>query len=185
MSLIFPAIDASMVLFFFFFPNKIVFFWKSLSCVWLFATPRTIALQAPLSMEFSRQILEWVAIPFSRESSQSRDKTQLPTLQVDSLPSEPPGKPKDTGMGSLSLLQWIFPAQDSNWGLLYCRWILYQLSYHWKLWAALIVGVGHHGCWQGGIHAAERSTSGPAELPHIPSDFLMFLWTLNHWKTYL
>ena len=35
-----------------------------LSCVQLFATPWTIAHQAPLSMEFSRQrILEWVAIP--------------------------------------------------------------------------------------------------------------------------
>ena len=33
-------------------------------------------------------------------------------------------------MGSLSLLQWIFPAQESNWGLLHCRQILYQLSYH-------------------------------------------------------
>ena len=38
-------------------------------------------------------------------------------------------KPKNTGVGSLSLLQWIFPTQESNWGLLYCRWILYQLSY--------------------------------------------------------
>ena len=27
-----------------------------------------------------------------------------PTLQVDSLPAEPPGKPKNTGVGSLSLL---------------------------------------------------------------------------------
>ena len=32
-------------------------------------------------------------------------------------------------MGSLSLLQGIFPTQKSNWGLLPCRWILYQLSY--------------------------------------------------------
>ena len=32
-------------------------------------------------------------------------------------------------MGSLSLLQQIFPTQESNWGLLHCRWILYQLSY--------------------------------------------------------
>ena len=32
-------------------------------------------------------------------------------------------------MGSLSLLQWIFPTQESNQGLLHCRWILYQLSY--------------------------------------------------------
>ena len=29
---------------------------------------------------------------------------RYPTLQVDSLPSEPPGKPKNTGVGSLSLL---------------------------------------------------------------------------------
>ena len=31
-----------------------------------------------------------------------------PTLQADSLPAKPPGKPKDTGVGSLSLLQGIF-----------------------------------------------------------------------------
>ena len=35
----------------------------------------------------------------------------------------------DTGMGSLSLLQGIFPSQGSNPGLLHCRWILYQLSH--------------------------------------------------------
>ena len=52
-----------------------------------------------------------------------------PTLQVDSLPAEPPGKPKNTGVGSLSLLQGIFPTQESNPGLLHCRRILYQLSY--------------------------------------------------------
>ena len=51
------------------------------------------------------------------------------TLQVDSLPAEPPGKPKNTGVCSLSVLQGIFPTQDSNWGLLHCQWILYQLSY--------------------------------------------------------
>ena len=32
-------------------------------------------------------------------------------------------------MGSLSLLQGNFPTQESNWGLLHRRWILYQLSY--------------------------------------------------------
>ena len=36
---------------------------------------------------------------------------------------------KNTGVDSLSLLQGIFPTQDSNWGLLHCRQILYQLSY--------------------------------------------------------
>ena len=52
-----------------------------------------------------------------------------PTLQADSLPVEPPGKPKNTGVGSLSLLQWMFPTQESNQGVLHCRWILYQLSH--------------------------------------------------------
>ena len=52
-----------------------------------------------------------------------------PTLQVDSLPSESPGKLNNTGMGSLSLLQWIFATQELNQGLLHCRQILYQLSY--------------------------------------------------------
>ena len=56
-------------------------------------------------------------------------KPRPPTLQVDSLLAEPPGKPKNTGVGSLSLLQRIFPTQESNQGLLYCRRILYQLSY--------------------------------------------------------
>ena len=39
------------------------------------------------------------------------------SLQTDSLPSEPPGKPKKTGVGSLSLLQQIFPTQKLNQGL--------------------------------------------------------------------
>ena len=71
------------------------------------------------------RILEWVAFHFSRGSSQPRS----PTLQADSVPAELQGKPKNTGVGSLSLLQRIFPTQESNWGPLHCRLILYQLSY--------------------------------------------------------
>ena len=52
-----------------------------------------------------------------------------PALQVDFLPAEPPGNPKNTGVGSLFLLQWIFLIRESNWDLLHCRQILYQLSY--------------------------------------------------------
>ena len=36
---------------------------------------------------------------------------------------------QNTGVGSLSLLQGIFPTQGSNLGLPYCRQILYHLSY--------------------------------------------------------
>ena len=52
-----------------------------------------------------------------------------PSLQAGSLPAKLPGKPKNTGVGSLFLLQWIFLTQESNWGILHCRQILYQLSY--------------------------------------------------------
>ena len=51
-----------------------------------------------------------------------------PTLQADSLTSEPPGKTKNTGVGSLCNLQRIFLSQESNWGLLNCRQILYYLT---------------------------------------------------------
>ena len=75
------------------------------------------------------RILEWVAFPFFRGSSNPGFEPRSPALQMDTLPAEPQEKPKNTGVGSLSLLQGIFPAQESNWGLLHCRRILYQLSY--------------------------------------------------------
>ena len=65
----------------------------SLSHVQLFATLWTVACQAPLSMGIPKaRILEWVVMPSSRASSQPRDQPRSPTLQVDSLPSELPGK---------------------------------------------------------------------------------------------
>ena len=80
-------------------------------------------------------------------------KPRSPALQADSLPSEPPGKPKNTGVSSLSLLQGIFPTQESNQGLLCCRRILYQLSYQgsrlWRylsFWVMLMVMVFFNMC---------------------------------------
>ena len=56
-------------------------------------------------------------------------KPRSPALQADSLPAEPQWKPKNPGVGSLSLLQRIFRTQELNQGLLHGRWILYQLRY--------------------------------------------------------
>ena len=54
-------------------------------------------------------ILEWVAYPFSSGSSGSRNQPGSPALQVDSLPTEPPGKPAKvnqfTSVQSLSLVR--------------------------------------------------------------------------------
>ena len=61
-----------------------------LSCfspVWLFATLWTVACQASLSMRILQtSILEWVAMPSSRGSSQPRDRTQVSWSVVHRLP---------------------------------------------------------------------------------------------------
>ena len=75
------------------------------------------------------KILGWVAFPFSRGSFQPRNQTQVSCIAGGFLPAEPLGKPQNTGVGSLFLLQKIFLTQESNQGLLHCRQILYQLSY--------------------------------------------------------
>ena len=75
------------------------------------------------------RILEWIAFPFSRDLPNAGIKPRSPALRADSLPTEPQGKPKNTGVGSLSFLQRIFPTRESNHGLLHCRQIFYQLNY--------------------------------------------------------
>ena len=75
------------------------------------------------------RILKWVAFSSPGDIPNPGIQPRSSALQVDSLPAEPQGKPTITGVGSLSLLQWIFPTQESNWSFLHCGQILYQLSY--------------------------------------------------------
>ena len=93
-----------------------------LSCIWLFVILRTVACQG-----FSRQEY-WSGWPCPPPGNLPNPGNE-PTLQADSLLAELPGKPKKTGVDSLSLLQGIFLTRDSNQDLLHCRQILYQLSY--------------------------------------------------------
>ena len=81
-------------------------------------------------MELSRPEY-WSGSPFPSPGDLPNpgNEPRSPALQADYLPAEPQGKPKNTGMGSLSLLQRISPTQESNCGLLHCRRIPYQLSY--------------------------------------------------------
>ena len=90
----------------------------------LFTTPWTIAHQVPLSMEFYRkEYCSRVPFPTPGDLPNPRIKPISPALQADSLLSEPSGKPKNTGVGSLTLLQGIFPIQESNQDLLHRRQI--------------------------------------------------------------
>ena len=61
------------------------------------------------SMEFSR-VEYWSGYPFPSPGDLPNTgiEPRSPTLLVDSLPAEAPGKPKNTGVGSLSLLPGIF-----------------------------------------------------------------------------
>ena len=81
-----------------------------------------VAHKAPLSKGILQaSILEWVAMHSAGHLPNPGIKPRSPTLQADSLPSEPLGKPMNTGVGSLSLLQGIFLTQELNCGLLHCK----------------------------------------------------------------
>ena len=74
---------------------------RSLSRVRLFATPWTVAHQTPPSMGFSRQEY-WSGLPFPSPGDFPNPgiEPRSPTLQADTLTSEPPGK---TGLPNLCL----------------------------------------------------------------------------------
>ena len=68
---------------------------KLLSRVQLFVTPWIVAHQAPLSMGFSRQEYQsGLPFPSPGDVSDPGIEPRSPTLQADSLASEPPGKPE-------------------------------------------------------------------------------------------
>ena len=70
-------------------------------------------------MEFSRpEYWSGLPLPSPEDIPNPGIKPRSPTLQKDSLPAELQGKPKNTGVGSLYLLQGIFPIQESNQDLL-------------------------------------------------------------------
>ena len=75
-----------------------------LSRVQLFTTPWTLAHQAPLSMGFSRQEY-WSGLLSNSPGDLPNPGTEprSPTLQADSLPSEPPGKPSAAAAAAKSL----------------------------------------------------------------------------------
>ena len=108
------------------------------SRVWLCTTLWTVAHQ--LHGILRTRILDWVAMPSSRGSSQLKDRTHVSCSYYTAggfFTTEPPEKPshhtdsphvdpgylsgQNTGVDSLSFLQGILSTQGSNSGLLHCR----------------------------------------------------------------
>ena len=105
---------------------------KLLSHVRLFATPWTVAYQAPPSMGFSRQEY-WSGLPFPSPGDlpNPRIEPESPALQADALPSEPPGKdPMYVLLHSMPLtLQQATTNPCLQWGL---------LDTHRQVWVSLL-----------------------------------------------
>ena len=72
-------------------PGKWNWKWSHLIVVWLWDPVDYSPPGSSIHGILQARILEWVAIPFYRGSSQPRDRT---TLQADALTPEPPGQPK-------------------------------------------------------------------------------------------
>ena len=89
--------------------------------------------------------------------------SRVPTLcdPLDYTLWNSPGQ--NTGVGSLSLLQGIFPTQESKPGLLHCRQILYQLSYQGSPGGK--ESLLYFRCWQLG-GGGRGQTSVQRQIPH-------------------
>ena len=131
----------------------VIFFWwdPTFSCWWLFSSElqfwssfrrrwaHVLLLCHLGTLVGEARILEWVAIPFSRGSSQAKVWTQVSHDAGGLFTSWAMRKPKNTGVGSLSLLlQWIFLIQEWTQGLLHYRKILYKLSYQGRTFSSLV-----------------------------------------------
>ena len=102
---------------------------QSLSHVQLFVTLWVVAHQTPSVYGDYPDKNIGVPCPPSGDLPNPGIKFRSPALHMGFLPSEPPGKSKNTGVGGLCLLQGIFLTQELDHGLLHYRQILYQLSY--------------------------------------------------------
>ena len=105
---------------------------KSLSRVWLFATPWNIAYWAPPSMGFSRQEY-WSGLPFPSPGDLPNPgiKTRSPALPVDALPSETQGKsPSRSLISAFYNMLFFFGGKRQCWALLDTR-----LAFSWVLCA--------------------------------------------------
>ena len=86
------------------------------------------------------RILEWVAFPFSRGSSQPSNRTQISHIAGDSLPAESQGKPKKNGVGSPSFSSGSSRPRNGTWvsciaGGFFTNWAMREAPKNYHLLA--------------------------------------------------
>ena len=141
--------------------------------------------------DFSRQEY-WSGLPLppSEDPPQLGIEPRFPTSQVNSLSVEPQGKPKKTGVGSLFLLQRIFPIQELNQGLAKSRTRLSDFSFtfhfhalekematHSSVLAWRIPGTG---AWWTAVYGVAQSWTQLKRLSSSSSSNIMLLMYLSH-----
>ena len=141
-------------------------------------------------MKFSRPGY-WSGWPFPSPGDLPNPgiEPRSPALWVDSLLAELQGKPKNTGGGSLSLLQQIFLTQELNLGVLHCRCILYQLSYQGSPGINSYLPIFPHHFFSSDHSSSSLSSSrkpyvlpmvGLGTFPHTPKSYWVYLCLRLH-----
>ena len=131
-----------------FVPKDEIFYMQLLTCLWGNLVFRSNVCHSRYLPSFY-----WLFLVLSR--SVVSDSLWLPGLQPVRLLCPWGFFRPEYGVGSLSLLQGIFPTQGSNPGLPHCRWILYQLShlqglfFFFSRFSVLIVPIWSTNCLPG------------------------------------
>ena len=127
--------------------DLLVYFFLALCCVCVFS--RSVGSDSlwPQGLEPTRLLCPWgfsrqeywngLPCPPSGDLPNPGIDTRSPKLHAHSLPSELPGRPKNTRVGSLSLLQGISPTQESKQGLVHRRRLYFGKA--WMLFNCLDV----------------------------------------------
>ena len=114
--------------------------WKSLSHVWLFATP---CCHSPWNSPGQNTGVGSLSLLQGIFPNQGSNPGLPHCRQILYQLSHKGSSRILTGVGSLSLLRGIFLTQELNQGLLHCKWILYQLSHKGSLGMNLQQGEGN------------------------------------------
>ena len=159
---------------------------KSFSCVPLFVTPWTVAHQAPPSI-FQARVLEWVAISFSRGSSQSRDRTQVSGIAGRGFYHlSHQGSLQSLSMGTLNILALVFLGLENYQHFYWNRVIWYRFGIGIQNMVTVETQelVEWTDCWNSKSSTVPGNTSSESWISHISQTQFMCSYKAN-WTLHL